>query len=339
MFDIALIDMKLPDVDGTSLLNTLKEFDPNLVRIMVTGHPSVENAVKSINSGADGYVVKPFNPGKLLEQIKEHLQRKQKEKWENLLRKTGLSSYETKIYLSLTMEGPSEAGKLSLLSGVPRTKTYSALKKLVQTGLILEVPGENQRFSISAPTSAFNNFVQSWKKDLTEQTTTLVELENVISMLDSVHAEKQESKYVSMKKEEVWSIHESEETNRLTSEVLSKARTSVKIITTETGLIQFNRNFGKILDDLNEKGIEIQIRTPIESTNTPFMNDLKQVYKIENTQTPVSVTIIVVDEIKLLLSNLGTDDPKRGSEKEVGLFAQGETIAGYLTAILGFNKK
>jgi hypothetical protein len=46
--------------------------------------------------------------------------------------KNGVSSYEAKLYLSLVLHGSSEARKLSMASGVPRTKAYAALKKLTQ---------------------------------------------------------------------------------------------------------------------------------------------------------------------------------------------------------------
>ena len=338
-FDVAIIDVKLPDMDGTSLLETLKKFDPNLVRIIITGYPSLENAVQSINSGADGYIVKPFKPQKLIEQIKERLARRQKEKLENLLKKTGLSSYETKIYLALSFEGVSEAGKLSMSSGVPRTKTYASLKKLVQIGLILEIPGEPQRFSIAPTSNALKNFVQNWKNDLTEQASTLVELENAISTLESIQGEKQNTKYVGMRKEEVWSIQEDSEIARMTGEILAKAKVSVSIVTTEMGLIIFYKNFGKVLDDLAESGVKIRIKIPIVASNTSFVNELRYVYQVENLQVAFPIFLLIVDENKLLLSNLKTYEQKTGSDQEFGLFSKEGALSSYLFDLLGFNKE
>ena len=60
-FDVALIDIYLPDVEGTELLRLLKEKQPKMVRLIITGHPSIENVTKSINEKADGYIMKPFN--------------------------------------------------------------------------------------------------------------------------------------------------------------------------------------------------------------------------------------------------------------------------------------
>jgi DNA-binding NtrC family response regulator len=75
-FDLALIDIQLPDMKGTELLNILKVIQPRIVRIIVTGHPSIENAVKSVNEKADGYVMKPFVIPELLEMIKKLIEEK-----------------------------------------------------------------------------------------------------------------------------------------------------------------------------------------------------------------------------------------------------------------------
>jgi DNA-binding NtrC family response regulator len=61
---------------GTELLHRLKEIQPKMVKIIITGHPSVENAVKSVNEKADGYVLKPFNIPVLLETIKKTIAEK-----------------------------------------------------------------------------------------------------------------------------------------------------------------------------------------------------------------------------------------------------------------------
>ena len=74
-FDIALIDVKLPDMEGTELLHRLKEKQPHMIKIVITGFPTLENAMKTINEGANGYVLKPFDIPKLLEMIRKHLNR------------------------------------------------------------------------------------------------------------------------------------------------------------------------------------------------------------------------------------------------------------------------
>ena len=71
--DVALIDIKLPDMQGTDLIKELKAIRPKIVNIILTGNPSLDNAIKSVNEKADGYIVKPFNPDELLTTIKQLL--------------------------------------------------------------------------------------------------------------------------------------------------------------------------------------------------------------------------------------------------------------------------
>ena len=73
-YNLALLDIKLPDMEGTKLLTTMHENMPKMVKIMVTGYPSLENAVEALNHGADAYVIKPVKTEKLLALIEEKLE-------------------------------------------------------------------------------------------------------------------------------------------------------------------------------------------------------------------------------------------------------------------------
>ncbi|WXG42165.1 MAG: response regulator [Candidatus Freyarchaeum deiterrae] len=72
-YALALIDVKLPDMDGTDLLHTMNETRPKMIKIMVTGFPSEESQIKALNGGADAYLVKPVNPRDLIKTVKEKL--------------------------------------------------------------------------------------------------------------------------------------------------------------------------------------------------------------------------------------------------------------------------
>jgi DNA-binding NtrC family response regulator len=74
-FNVALLDIKLPDMEGTKLLVTMHENLPKMVKIMITGYPSLENAVEALNRGADAYIIKPVKPEKLLALIEEKLEK------------------------------------------------------------------------------------------------------------------------------------------------------------------------------------------------------------------------------------------------------------------------
>ena len=76
-YNLALVDLRLPDMDGTRLLTEMKETVPHLIKIIITGYPSLENAIEAANRGADAYMTKPYTMEDLLRTIKEHLKKQE----------------------------------------------------------------------------------------------------------------------------------------------------------------------------------------------------------------------------------------------------------------------
>lgn len=72
-YNLALLDIRLPDIGGTKLLTKMKETRPKMVKIMITGYASLQNAVEALNFGADAYIMKPVDPENLLKIINEKL--------------------------------------------------------------------------------------------------------------------------------------------------------------------------------------------------------------------------------------------------------------------------
>lgn len=78
-FNIALIDIVLPDMRGTRLLPLMKEITPNIRKIIITGHASLDSAIEALNAGSDAYITKPFDPQQLLKVIEEKLRDQREE--------------------------------------------------------------------------------------------------------------------------------------------------------------------------------------------------------------------------------------------------------------------
>jgi DNA-binding response OmpR family regulator len=76
-YDLALVDIRLPDMDGTDLLAKLKKQLQHTVKIMITGFPSLETGVKALDEGADAYLVKPVKPQELLMLLEEKLKNRE----------------------------------------------------------------------------------------------------------------------------------------------------------------------------------------------------------------------------------------------------------------------
>ncbi|MGZ4850301.1 MAG: response regulator [Candidatus Bathyarchaeia archaeon] len=73
VYNVALIDIRLPDMEGVELLTRMKDVVPKIRKIMVTGYPSIQNAITALNNNADAYIVKPVDIQKMLGTIREQL--------------------------------------------------------------------------------------------------------------------------------------------------------------------------------------------------------------------------------------------------------------------------
>jgi DNA-binding NtrC family response regulator len=79
-YNIALLDIRLPDMEGVELLKLIKDTVPRTRKIMVTGYPSMQNAIAALNKSADAYLIKPIDIENLLNTFKEQLQLQENEK-------------------------------------------------------------------------------------------------------------------------------------------------------------------------------------------------------------------------------------------------------------------
>jgi DNA-binding NtrC family response regulator len=94
-FDLALVDIELPDMKGTELLLRLKEKQPKMAKIIITGFPSLENAIKAVNEGANGYILKPFDAEELLKIIRKQLDEKAAEQLRTWIEKSEMEQRNT----------------------------------------------------------------------------------------------------------------------------------------------------------------------------------------------------------------------------------------------------
>ena len=79
-YNLALIDIRLPDMEGIELLTKMKDTTPRMRKVIITGYPTLQNAVDAVNKGADAYIFKPFDIEKVLKTIKQQLSKQQEEK-------------------------------------------------------------------------------------------------------------------------------------------------------------------------------------------------------------------------------------------------------------------
>jgi DNA-binding NtrC family response regulator len=61
-FDVVLLDLRMPGLDGMEVLKTLKERWPDSEVVVITGYPTIESAKEAVRLGAHNYIAKPVGP-------------------------------------------------------------------------------------------------------------------------------------------------------------------------------------------------------------------------------------------------------------------------------------
>ena len=67
--DMVFLDVMMPEMDGLETLQNIKRLYPEIIVVMITGSPSKDNVQESIQGGASGFIIKPFNSAKVIETL------------------------------------------------------------------------------------------------------------------------------------------------------------------------------------------------------------------------------------------------------------------------------
>ncbi|KYH40989.1 MAG: TrmB family transcriptional regulator [Candidatus Bathyarchaeota archaeon B26-2] len=248
--------------------------------------------------------------------------------WQRLYEDIGLSEYEARAYISLLENGPSTASRLSMISGIPRTKIYGTLKKLIERGLVVEVP-ENPRMFISAPPSeALEPILRAYER--------LVEgFQTFISSLEEMYIK---TNYTSkLRRSNLWVVLGRNEILQKVSRMLTRANKIVELVTTEDGLVLIHKFYGRVLDDLAGKGVEVRIFTQRSSRNQSLIRELCYVYKVRQLDVPPSILYVNVDDSRFLLASLTGDASKRRNS-DIGVFMENPILCNLIFRLLRIGR-
>ena len=232
--------------------------------------------------------------------------------WRKLSEYLGLSEYEAKVYASLIETGQAKARTLSVLSGVPRTKVYSVLKRLIDMRLVSEIPGEPRKFSPTPPNVALKPYLQTYRD-------TVQNLEGLISALENAFRKARDRENV--RQCLAWMIKGRERILRKIQEMLAMAKRNVCIITSGNGLILLYKMFNKMFDDLISRSVEVKIITTNKPNNEHILRELKYICNVKESDFYLPMIIVNVDSKHILISRFQFDNYFLRSEGDEAIFS------------------
>ena len=245
--------------------------------------------------------------------------------WRKLSEYLGLSEYEAKVYASLIETGQAKARTLSVLSGVPRTKVYSVLKRLIDMGLVSEIPGEPRKFSPTPPKVALKPYLQTYR-DMVQ------DLEALISALENAFREARDKE--SIRQCSAWIVKGRRRIFEKIQEMLAMAKRNVCIITNGNGLILLYRMFNRMFDDLISRSIEVKIITPSKPNNEHILRELKYICNVKESDFYLPMIIVNVDSEHILISRFQFDNYFLRSEGDEAIFSNDPVLYKIIRLLL-----
>ncbi|OGP90922.1 MAG: Fis family transcriptional regulator [Deltaproteobacteria bacterium RBG_16_47_11] len=120
IFDLVLLDIRMPKMDGIAVLKKIKTLSPETIVIMITAYASADTAIKAMKEGAYDYITKPFKIEEIKLIIKNALEKKNLQKENTLLRQVVRDRYH---FDNIIGQSPKMLALYDLLEKVGPTKT------------------------------------------------------------------------------------------------------------------------------------------------------------------------------------------------------------------------
>ncbi|MEM4246541.1 MAG: helix-turn-helix domain-containing protein [Candidatus Bathyarchaeia archaeon] len=233
----------------------------------------------------------------------------------NTLMKLGLTEYEAKVLVALVKYGPKKAGEVSLLSKVPRPKTYGALRELVDKGLVEVIPERPERYLARSPNEKLSPLANRLLEEAQGIVDTIQSLTLTYESLKYVHKEKPPEKTM------VWSVFGREGAGKMLTTIIEKAQESIDIVTSENGLVRYFKTHFAYLEQARSRGVKIRILTAASPESQKIVREMKGLAEIKKIGGLPPINYIAADSSEMLLVECHPDDYDTKSGRDVGAYS------------------
>ena len=248
--------------------------------------------------------------------------------WPKIVEYAGLSEYEAKVYLSLLTIGSSGARKLSLHCHVPRTKVYGTLKKLIDYGLVVEIPGAPKSFAPAPPDDAFSSVLNIIKHKAVDFTTIIDTLRETHEVVKSDSSPVQKL---------VWYLDEHDEIMSKCHEIIGQSEKTVCILTTADGLSMLFNSAPRLLDQIQEQGVEVSLYSPLNPKTNPLARELSYLFIVKQFNISTPILFINADKKSFIIGELAEEHNE--TQFKSAIFSDDPTLLSLISLLIIDQKK
>ncbi|MCK4634770.1 MAG: TrmB family transcriptional regulator [Candidatus Aenigmarchaeota archaeon] len=242
------------------------------------------------------------------------------------LRSLGLNSYERKLFVTLLAKGTSNAGTLSELSGVPRSRTYDVLESLADKGFVVIQSSKPLKYVAIDPREAMERLKSKHEENY----------KTMIKRIEIVKKGKTLDELEKLFKNGVKTVDPTEFTgalkgrnsmNQQMQTLIKKSKKSFSLLTSSEGLKELYENHGKLLEDAAKRGVKIKIAAPFGNINEDAVKNLKSFVEIRNMKDSKVAGRFAVSDSKEFVFAL-TKDSNTHPTQDLHLWSQSDHAAG-----------
>jgi len=241
----------------------------------------------------------------------------------NKLKDFGLNSYEAKLWTALLSRGSATAGELSDIANVPRSRSYDVLESLERKGFIVMKLGKPIKYMVIPPAEVIDRVKKSILDDADKRSEILDSLKKseVLTELNTLHnkgietVDPMDLSGVVKGRSNLYSY---------LSGVIKNAKSSVVIMTTDTGFVKKAESLKNALNKAKESGIKVKILAPITKDNRFALNVLLKYAQIRE-NTVLNARFCVVDDKQVVFMSL--DDKMTHPNYDFGVWVRTDFFA------------
>jgi len=241
----------------------------------------------------------------------------------------GLSQYESKCFLAALQTGPATINQIGIVAGVPRTKVYGAVRKLVERGLLEQSEDNAKIFVAHSPKDVLIPLLEKEDKRIKQGIEALTELEVIHQSMAYV-------KRVETLRSKVLRYHPRANVTRKMKELFLAGNKKVVVLTTANGLIRLSK-MSEILFDRSRLGMSVEIfsSTRDEPVFTTAVQNLKEIDNsmISLLPSAAPMQIVIVDEQYVFICDLKPDD-LRDDGQDVAFLIQSSELAEMMESLI-----